>query len=1213
MIFYIQYIPMANKFVKLVISSIITLCILSCAQASASSANMDTIFDTGLPIWFDGPVTAMKIQNDGKIIIGGNFSSYKGITANRIARLNADGTIDSTANFWWRFNNGVNTIAVQNDGKIIVGGIFTTYSWSASNRIVRLNADGTKDTSFDIWGGFNNTVNTIAIQNDGKILVGGNFSSYSWSSSNSIIRLNNNGTIDTGFIVWAGFNVAPTTITIQSGGKIFVGGQFTAYNWTTAYFIIRLNNDGSIDTGFNYWAWFQNRVNTIAIQNDGKVVMGWMFTSYSGTAANRIIRLNDNGSIDTGFIVWGWFNATNVNIIKIQDDGRLVVGWDFTSYSWSISNRIIRLNSDGSKDVSFNIWSGFNIWVNDIWIQSGGKIVVGGNFTNYNGTTTNRITRLNTDGTIDNSLDLGQGFDDRVLVTTTQNNGKVIVWWRFTSYGWFASNNIAYLNADWSRDSSFIIWSGFNNDVFSIGIQSDGKILVGGQFTTYNWTTWNRIIRLNTDGSKDTSLTIWIGFNNNVTNIIPQSGGKILIAGTFTNYSWTPANRIIRLNSDGTVDGSFKTWNGFATNGVNILAIQSDGKIIAGGQFTAYSWTSSNRIVRLNADGSIDTGFTVGSGFNSDVQDIGIQSDGKIVVGWNFTNYNGTIVNYIARLNTGGTIDTGFNSWTWFNFNIYSIAIQTDDKIIVGGQFTAYSWTTANRIIRLNSDGSRDSSLNIWIGYNDIVTDIKIQNDGKVLVGWWFTTYNWIPAWYLTSLYGDAPVVELPNTSDTGTINTAFITKWYTETGWVLSGSVPISLELTDGKIPTILEITNQNISLSLSWDTQFKQSDNVTNYTGTISVPVIKEISSINDQNVISAINVGSTSEIIILTGWSSTISIPVPTQTVGQTIQVSSSQNNGVTWYPEVITQVIDKNWIPTVEFNTDKLADFALTETIDTIVPTASVTYSITWTTNQNVVATITGFSEAITWLNATGYTFTVNGTFTFTFEDIAGNTGSTTATVNWIDKTMTGGGGGGGGSNSSNPSSWWISVINESPSLNGSGIHQTGSIVNSRYPSEQNDAYLWAYNNDITTMNTIQKANIDGPLIRKDMAKMVSNFAINVLHKAPSTWTICKYPDISLVTEEMRSYILLSCKLWLMWFESNGITLKKTFDPEMVVDRAQFGTILSRLIRAGKYNWGYPYYVKHLNALKNAGIMTKISTPFQEEIRWYVMIMMMRAIQ
>jgi len=182
------------------------------------------------------------------------------------------------------------------------------------------------------------------------------------------------------------------------------------------------------------------------------------------------------------------------------------------------------------------------------------------------------------------------------------------------------------------------------------------------------------------------------------------------------------------------------------------------------------------------------------------------------------------------------------------------------------------------------------------------------------------------------------------------------------------------------------------------------------------------------------------------------------------------------------------------------------------------------------------------------------------------------------------------------------------------FHGSADNGTGDIAGSTYSTELNNAYLRAYKYNITTMPSVQRANITDSLVRKDMAKMISNFAINVLGKNVSTGsTSCSFSDISSLSKDTQYYIVTSCRLGLMGLESDGITVKKTFDPSAVIDRGQFGTVLSRLIRTGKYNGGNPYYTKHLTALKANKIMTKIDTPSQDEIRGYVMLMMMRAAQ
>ncbi len=164
--------------------------------------------------------------------------------------------------------------------------------------------------------------------------------------------------------------------------------------------------------------------------------------------------------------------------------------------------------------------------------------------------------------------------------------------------------------------------------------------------------------------------------------------------------------------------------------------------------------------------------------------------------------------------------------------------------------------------------------------------------------------------------------------------------------------------------------------------------------------------------------------------------------------------------------------------------------------------------------------------------------------------------------------------------------------------------SGNIVWSPYPDEWNFAYLYAYDLWITTMKTIQQANMEGNLIRMHMAKMMVNYAIKVLGKYPDTSLSCEFDDIANETTEMKNYIKRACQLGLM---GQGIT---HFDPRWEVTRAQFGTVLSRAMYNNQYEWWTPYYLNHLNGLQSKGIITNID-PNLKEIRAYVMLMMMRA--
>jgi hypothetical protein len=185
---------------------------------------------------------------------------------------------------------------------------------------------------------------------------------------------------------------------------------------------------------------------------------------------------------------------------------------------------------------------------------------------------------------------------------------------------------------------------------------------------------------------------------------------------------------------------------------------------------------------------------------------------------------------------------------------------------------------------------------------------------------------------------------------------------------------------------------------------------------------------------------------------------------------------------------------------------------------------------------------------------------------------------------------------------------LSGIDSSPSYYDN-VCGTQTATWSTYSNDFNNAYLWAYFYDITTMDTIHKADMGGVLIRAHLAKMISNFAIHLGWLIPNTSSACDFVDISDQSDELKWYITLACQLGIMGINTDG-TPNTQFNPDDTVDRAQFGTILSRVIWWATYNGGNPWYILHFDALKTANIMTLISQPYTPEIRWYAMMMMRR---
>ena len=282
------------------------------AQQGANDTSFNVINDCkfGDGSGLDQKMSTMAFQIDNKIIIGGYFEKYNGENRYRIVRINYDGSIDQNYNHGSIFINSshpsnIKSIAIQADGKAIIGGSFISNYGTSNNSFIRLNIDGTIDTTFNIGTGFINSIfdrpeiNSIVIQNDGKILVGGEFTSFNGISRKNIIRLLANGTIDLTFDPGNGFDQKVNVIEVQSGNKIVIGGEFGSYNGIAQGKIIRLNFDGTIDNTFNIGLGFQNgNVLCITSQNDGKLIVGGGFQFFDTQQKKGLARLNNDGTID---------------------------------------------------------------------------------------------------------------------------------------------------------------------------------------------------------------------------------------------------------------------------------------------------------------------------------------------------------------------------------------------------------------------------------------------------------------------------------------------------------------------------------------------------------------------------------------------------------------------------------------------------------------------------------------------------------------------------------------------------------------------------------------------------------------------------------------------------------------------------------------------------------------------------------------------------
>lgn len=366
------------------------------------------------------PVTTVDLQSTGKIIISGYFSAYNNIGRNHFARLNNDLTLDLgfTSAGTTPANERPYDVCVQPGDKIFVVGSFTGFSGGTNGTgLARLNSDGTIDTSFNTGGtGFNSGSSAFTCSNYSidKTIVGGTMTTYNGASCRQVVLLNSNGSMDTTFNFPLYNSATVYKVANHSSGKILVAGVLL-FNGSTTVHLIRVNADGTLDTTFA-----PGIINSTGNTNctscpggtgikevvglpDGKIIVTGAFSSYNGVARTNIVKLLTDGTIDPSFNP----NASTDRVISAVSvepfSNKLVIAGEFTDFSGAAVGKIARLLPNGYLDTSFNIGTGtlddtgIGFTYNNVAAltrQPDNKIIVGGSFTSFNGITAGYITRI---------------------------------------------------------------------------------------------------------------------------------------------------------------------------------------------------------------------------------------------------------------------------------------------------------------------------------------------------------------------------------------------------------------------------------------------------------------------------------------------------------------------------------------------------------------------------------------------------------------------------------------------------------------------------------------------------------------------------------------------------------------------------------------------------------------------------------------------------
>ncbi len=527
------------------------------------------------------PVNVLLALPGGKVAVGGNVTTSGSTVIGGLAILRPDGTPEPTFNVGAGGNSGggVFSLALQPDGKLIAGGTFTTFAGYTRNRVVRLHASGAVDTSFDPGAGFTNTVRSLALQTDGKMVAGGSVPPGATGSTSDLTRLLPSGARDPAFVV-AQPSTSVSAVAVQTDGRILIGGSFTAVGAALQDGLARLGTDGALDPGFDLALRGSASIGAMALLPNGQVLIARSFAYLRGTAVPaRIARFNADGTRDIAFNAGGTGADNTIFGLVRTPDGKIVIGGSFTNYNGVAAGHLARLNADGSRDTTYNFGgAGFNGTINSVAHLLGGLIVAGGTFSSYNGTAQGSVALLDSAGNL--VPNFAPVLNATVEVVAKSRDGNIVVGGGFSTVNGLTANRVARITPFGALDAGFNVGSGPNGSVTAIGVLPDNRLLVGGTFTTFNGASRPGLVRLNANGSVDPGFAPSIA-GGSVYSLHLQEDGKVIVRGTFTSVGGQPGTTALaRINSDGTVDTSFAA-GGIVSSGITFtrLLMRDDGSL----------------------------------------------------------------------------------------------------------------------------------------------------------------------------------------------------------------------------------------------------------------------------------------------------------------------------------------------------------------------------------------------------------------------------------------------------------------------------------------------------------------------------------------------------------------------------------------------------------------------------------------------------------
>jgi uncharacterized delta-60 repeat protein len=689
--------------------------------------------------------------------------------------LTASTGLDESLPLGFRLNNLVKAIQVDPEGRVLIAGSFTELNGIACLTAACLTPDGSPDPSFELGRELDQNqrlnilsggVRLLAPAGQRRLYAVGPFRVIQEGTAyRQAVRVQEDGQLDTQFNIGTAIEGRTvTTALVLPDHRLLIARRILREDNSIRASVALLDENGNLAPAFDSSLEANQLIHVLLRQPDGKILLAGGFTEIGGIVRDGIARLLTDGRLDESFDPGTTpdYSPTlrasqPIRSLALQSDGRILVAGSFTTIGGQQKAHVARLEADGRLDADFGVvllprFLNGPTRVNAVAVQPGDQIVIGGLFERVNGVRSPQAARILPDGSVDSSFETGHERLNEIFAFALQPDGSLLLGGGNETGTTVATGQVLRIKASGELDARFAMTGTAYHtgsvtsqsdapSIRAIVVQSDGNLILGGRFTSFNRVAATHLARIGPDGALDRTFHPAVG-GHAVNALTLDPGGRILVAGDFPGG-------LTRLLADGTVDPEFNVGEGVTLKAgtrdvwfVRCLAVQADGRIVVGGDFDWAGGATRRGLARFHPDGSLDVEFAppLWADLGSPVVNaILMQSDGKLIIGGTFHRIGEVPRNALARLYPNGEVDETFDAAAHTSSGVYALRFDKAGNILIGGDNLQVAGLAVDALARVNASGSLDATFRpvfgAWQATAPRVGSIAVQPDGMILVG----------------------------------------------------------------------------------------------------------------------------------------------------------------------------------------------------------------------------------------------------------------------------------------------------------------------------------------------------------------------------------------------------------------------------------------------------------------------------------------------